>query len=138
MEYISKKKAVDKLMFESSLRGLSYTAEAYEMAARLIADLDGEVVIEQDERIKAIADYYGPVAQKEQLIEECSELILAAQKCKRNGSREAFDNYCEELADVYIMVSQLIYLISPEVISEIINKKLDRQMERIGKEQGNE
>ena len=89
-----------------------------------------------DERIKKIADYYGPVQQKEQLIEECSELILAAQKCKRYGTREAFDNYCEELADVYIMVSQLMYLISPDVIGEIINNKLDRQIERIGKEQG--
>lgn len=84
-----------------------------------------------DERIKKIADYYGPVQQKEQLIEECSELILAAQKCKRYGTKETFKDFCGELADVYIMVSQLMYLISPDVIGEIINKKLDRQIERI-------
>ena len=128
MEYISKQKAVDKLMFEASLRGMSYTAEAYEMAAKMIDQIAVEL---PDERIKQIADYYGPVQQKEQLIEECSELILASLKCKRDGTRAAFDNFCEEVADVYIMVQQMMYLISPEVIGEIIDKKLDRQIQRI-------
>lgn len=91
-----------------------------------------------DERIKQIADHYGMPAQREQLIEECSELILAAQKCKRNGTREAFDNYCEELADVYIMVSEMIYLISPDVIYDIAERKVDRQLHRISKEQEDE
>lgn len=84
-----------------------------------------------DERIKQIAEHYGSPTQREQLIEECSELILAAQKCKRYGTRETFDNFCGELADVYIMVQQMMHLISPEIIGEIIDKKLDRQMQRI-------
>ena len=84
-----------------------------------------------DERIKKIAEHYGPIAQKEQLVEECAELILAAQKSKRNGDRESYENYCEEIADVWIMVSQMIYLISPAVIGGIINRKLDRQIQRI-------
>lgn len=137
MEYISKQKAVDKLMFEASLRGMSYTAEAYEMAAKMIDQLETYGEEQPDERIKQIADYYGPVQQKEQLIEECSELILASQKCKRDGTRQAFDNFCEEVADVYIMVQQMMYLISPDVIGEIIERKLNRQIERIGKEQDN-
>jgi NTP pyrophosphatase (non-canonical NTP hydrolase) len=84
-----------------------------------------------DERIKKIAEHYGMEIQREQLIEELSELILAAQKCKRYGTRETFDNFCGELADVYIMVCQMMHLISPEIIGEIIESKLDRQIQRI-------
>lgn len=84
-----------------------------------------------DERIKKIAEHYGMIQQREQLVEECSELILAAQKCKRYGTRETFDNFCGELADVYIMVCQMMHLISPEIIGEIIESKLDRQIQRI-------
>lgn len=134
---ISRKKAYDALMFQADMRSMSYTHEAYKGAARLIDQMDGEKP-QPDERIKQIADYYGPVQQKEQLIEECSELILASQKCKRDGTRAAFDNFCEEVADVYIMVQQMMYLISPEVVEEIIERKLNRQIERIGKEQGDE
>ena len=84
-----------------------------------------------DERIKKIAEHYGMEIQREQLIEELSELILAAQKCKRKSSRECFDNFCEELADSYIMISQMMHLISPAVIGSIVDKKLDRQIQRI-------
>ena len=84
-----------------------------------------------DERIKKIAEHYGMEIQREQLIEELSELILAAQKCKRYGTRDTFDNFCGELADVYIMVCQMMHLISPAVIGSIVDKKLDRQIQRI-------
>lgn len=87
-----------------------------------------------DERIKAIAEHYGLPAQREQLEEECAELILASQKCKRIGDRNTFNNFCEEVADVYIMVMQMMHLISPDVINAIVNKKLKRQMKRIKKE----
>lgn len=91
-----------------------------------------------DDRIKKIAEYYGMPAQREQLIEECSELILAAQKCKRVGNRLTFDNYCEEIADVYIMIEQMKHLISPKIINGIVDKKLKRQIRRIKEEMKDE
>lgn len=127
MELISKKAAYERLMFESTMWGNSFTADGFKKAAELILAMDCEF----SERIRTIAEHYGLPTQREQLIEECSELILAAQKCKRYGTRETFDNFCGELADVYIMVQQMMHLISPEIIGEIIDKKLDRQIQRI-------
>ena len=90
-----------------------------------------------DERIKKIAEYYGFESQREQFIEECAEMIQAPQKCKRNDIqnaqqyRERFDNFKEEVADVLIMAQQLRYLLGVRDIDDIIDKKLDRQIQRI-------
>jgi hypothetical protein len=80
-----------------------------------------------------IAHHYGFENQREQLIEELAECILAAQKCKRNipGS---FRNFLEELADSYIMVIQMIHLSGVEEVEKIINEKINRQLDRIAKE----
>lgn len=87
----------------------------------------------EDERLKKIAVHYGYTAQREQLIEECSEAILAAQKCKRHGSHGNFVNLCEEVADVLIMAQQMRILMSTSLIDSFIDKKLNRQLERISK-----
>lgn len=72
-----------------------------------------------DKRNKIIADKYGMFAQIGQTTEECAELIKALNKYKRvfnvgqttNVSEaEAVDNVCEEIADVSIMLEQMIYL----------------------------
>ena len=90
-----------------------------------------------DERIKKIANYYGYESQREQFIEECAEMIQASQKCKRTDIqnaqqyRERFDNFQEEVADVLIMAQQLRYLLGARDIDDIIDKKLDRQIQRI-------
>lgn len=89
---------------------------------------------EQDYRIKEIAYHYGYESQREQLIEECAEAILAAQKCKRHGSHGNFVNLCEEVADVLIMAQQMRLLMGAKVIDEIIDKKLNRQLGRIENE----
>ena len=86
--------------------------------------------------LKAIAKHYGFEAQREQLVEECAELIQAAQKCKRNQIH-AFDNFIEELADVKIMVDQMIILAGEETVGERIQQKIDRQLRRIEKEEKN-
>lgn len=83
--------------------------------------------------------------------EELAELIQAISKAERWGSldisynRDIFDNYYEfikeqltgEIADVYIMVAQLlqIFNISDRQIKEKIIKKLERQAERNQKEE---
>lgn len=89
---------------------------------------------ECDPRIIRIAEHYGYEAQREQLIEECSEAILAAQKCKRYGSKDNFEELCGEVADVLIMAQQMRLLMGAKVIDEIIDKKLNRQLGRIENE----
>ena len=93
------------------------------------------------EKINYIADHYGFISQREMLIEECAELIQAAQKLKRKrasddvkGEEEATAHFVEELADVSIMVEQMKYLLPPflhNCYDDTVTQKLDRQLERI-------
>ena len=92
-------------------------------------------------KVQQIAETYGFEAQREMLIEECSELIQAVQKLKRadnSGDAERIDKatsaYLEEMADVSIMLEQMRYMLTPRLKQELdsyISKKLDRQIERI-------
>ncbi len=100
--------------------------------------------MDKTEKIKKIADHYGYDAQSRQCIEEMAELTQAINKLWRvcgNGqkteksNRECMDNLVEEMADVQIMLYQLGYLLDSRLeVSEIITKKLDRQLERIVRE----
>ena len=92
-----------------------------------------------NEAIKKIADTYGYDAQSRQLIEEMAELTQAINKAWRMGND--FDNLLvqkrnikEEIADVYIMLEQMKYLLNiyEDDIETIINRKILRQLERIG------
>ena len=90
-----------------------------------------------DERIKTIADHYGIKKQLRQLAEECSELAVEASHSARKGSTVKI---IEEMADVQIMIEQIIYLarIDRCDIQDCINFKLDRQMKRMEKEETNQ
>ena len=98
-----------------------------------------------EQKIQYIADHYGYEPQSRQLIEELSELIQAV--CKHNrafdGKRPSKFSNCpekdaitEEMADVEIMLSQIKYLlgVGDGELSQIIESKLDRQIERINQE----
>lgn len=93
-----------------------------------------------NEAIKTISTFYGYDAQSRQLIEEMAELTQAINKAWRMGND--FDNLLvqkrnikEEIADVTIMLEQIKYLlqISDTDIDQIIEQKLNRQLERIEK-----
>lgn len=133
MPYIDRDTAVSLLRHEAAERGLSFSGEAFNKAADIISSLPG-LHVEPDERISTIAHHYGFENQREQLVEECAELIQAAQKCKRN-QEGAFDNFIGELADVAIMASQMILLVGEQTVSEAIEQKLERQMRRIRDEE---
>lgn len=76
--------------------------------------------------ITKIANHFGLENQKLKTIEECSELITAI-------SRNEVGNIIEEIADVYIMLQQLIYLYdSEEEVDEFIESKINRTIERYG------
>ena len=86
-----------------------------------------------DENIKA----HGTDFEVGIAMEECAELIQAISKVRRYGFVGKYkDNLLEEIADVAIMMEQIIYLagIDRKDIDEVIDYKLNRQLERIGKE----
>ena len=67
------------------------------------------------------------------LAEECCELAVEANHSARKGVTVKI---IEEIADVAIMMEQIIYLagIDRKDIDEVIDYKLNRQLERIEKE----
>lgn len=86
-----------------------------------------------DKRIKEIADHYGLISQLDQTTEECAELIQAINKFKRSSSLIGVSKLLfEELADVQIMIDQLIYLTNGEkAVSKEREYKIQRQLERM-------
>jgi len=103
-----------------------------------------------DNRIIKIAEEYGHKPQLQMLIEEMAELTQAICKFIRVDDRakrepvqaaectEVIENIIEEMADVQIMILQLQHFtnLSDESFKEQMNKKLDRQIERINLKKG--
>ena len=93
------------------------------------------VVRIDEEKVKQIADFYGLKNQLRQLTEECSELSVESLHYIRE--RGATERISEEIADVLIMIQQIIYLIGHGYgdIEKYAEFKLDRQLSRIEREQ---
>ena len=100
---------------------------------------------EEDPRFK-IAEHFGLEGQKNQLIEEMAELTKAICKhCRIDGqgqpvskelSRyEIEQNLVEELADVKLVLDQVIHLMECEdQVQQVMKQKIERTFERIGEE----
>ena len=100
-----------------------------------------------NEAIKKIADTYGFSEQSRQLSEECAELIVAVNKYHREIKKPSHTpsdcidkqylslQIMEEIADVTIMIEQIKHLltITDKNVDQIIEQKLNRQLERIEK-----
>lgn len=114
--------------------------EGYENVKNAINTQCGAVL----SKCKIIAGTYGHEPQSRMLQEEAAELIQAVNKYYRSTnklgfkSREAADNLVEEMADVIIMIIQELMLqnTDPKLFAELINLKLDRQLERINNLRG--
>ena len=91
---------------------------------------------EINEAIGEIAEHYGAKAQTLQLCEECGELIQAVSKLTRGVTEMRILALVEEIADVRIMMSQMmqLYGIPEPEVSERIDEKLERQLKRIKEE----
>lgn len=97
-----------------------------------------------EQKIKYIADHYGYDPQSRQLIEEMAELTVALNKAWRKTfdtvdkipNMDDEERIVEEIADVEIMITQIEYLlgISAMELNNMIEQKLDRQIERIKNE----
>ena len=85
------------------------------------------------EMLKAVIDQYGEQAQIDVAIEEMSELIKALIKDRRYGNTKTLNSVLEELADVSIMLEQLLLIYDPEGdigVKEWVEIKLERLKER--------
>lgn len=111
-----------------------------------------------EEKIKAIADHYGPEVQLMKLIEECAELTAAASKWQVYEAmmdKDHPEEYCrpkqesaeheirKELADVLVVARQMLYFMeqrdpalkdSFDEIRYHMKAKCDRQLKRIEEE----
>lgn len=97
-----------------------------------------------DDKIMKIADHYGMESQIDILQEECAELVQAVSKYKRGGDNP-ISKILEEMADVSIMIEQILYLLNQQTdiigvsaydaYFDFFDKKLDRQIQRIEQEE---
>ena len=97
----------------------------------------------KDKQLKIIG-HYGVLSQLKHLQTEVFELneAIIERECLYNSDcsmaqLEAIEkNIAEEIADCYVMIEQLrlYYGISTDKIKEIMTFKIDRQIERIDKE----
>ena len=84
---------------------------------------------------KQILVHYGLRHQKANAIEELAELIVSLQKDLLVGKESLSREVKEEIADVHIMLMQLLDDESDkEEVSCIVHKKLKRQIRRIKRE----
>lgn len=101
--------------------------------------------MELKEKLEYIAVHYGLELQLIKLGEEISE--LTAEVCKAMLRRSVDDirgrrlpvSLVWELADVEVMIRQIKYLAGlDEVVENVMRTKVDRQLERIKEDGGNE
>ena len=91
-----------------------------------------------EERVRQILQHYGILHQKSKTIEELAELIVALQKDILKGKEEHSRAVLEEIADVHIMLTQLLDDESDKTMgSLIVDKKVKRQRRRIKAEKDN-
>lgn len=87
-----------------------------------------------DERVGELIQYYGKGSQLNMAVEEMSE--LTKEICKNKRGHENQGELICEIADVYLMLYQLmlIFEISQEKINDMVDFKLDRQINRMHSE----
>lgn len=95
------------------------------------------------EVLQECVNTYGAEAQVDMAVEEMSELTKALLKYRRKeaqGSKdleEARENILEEVADVIIMLTQLIMIYGGrDLVQETIENKVDRQIKRLANTEG--
>ena len=78
-------------------------------------------------------DKWGEKAQYEQAVEECAELIATLQHFARGKVDRGV--VIDELADVYLMVGQLIYMFGEEDFTSAVEKKIIKLHELLNKDE---
>lgn len=95
------------------------------------------------EVLQECVDTYGAEAQVDMAVEEMSELTKALLKYRRKEAQDSKDleaareNILEEVADVIIMLTQLIMIYGGrDLVQETIENKVDRQIKRLANIEG--
>jgi NTP pyrophosphatase (non-canonical NTP hydrolase) len=84
-----------------------------------------------DKDLKTIADYFTNT-QSIKLVEECGELMQALAKWCINPNQTTAKHFIEEMADLDIVLQQVIYLSKNEKYFQKIRKqKIERTLQRI-------
>ncbi|MDO4864031.1 MAG: hypothetical protein Q4A05_07665 [Ruminococcus sp.] len=97
-----------------------------------------------NDKLERITANYTFGQQRQVFAEECAEAIKAVCKVERaaDSSAEVYaekmSDLISEVADVLIMAQQIRMYLGAEKVDAEIQRKLDRQLERIREEQGNE
>lgn len=97
-----------------------------------------------NDKLERITASYTFGQQRAIFVEECAEAIKAVCKVERaaDSSAEVYaekmSDLISEVADVLIMAQQMKMYLGTEKVDAEIQRKLDRQLERIREEQGNE
>jgi NTP pyrophosphatase (non-canonical NTP hydrolase) len=76
---------------------------------------------------------WGFKAQARMLQEECAELIVATSHFLRDREDGTME-LVQELADVYIMVGQIIEYMGPDTVEHVVNYKLKNVEDELEKE----
>lgn len=84
---------------------------------------------------------WGHIAQYDQCVEECAELVVAINKYKRkclyndyHQNQNIEENLLEELADVYMCVEQLIEFSGKDKFNKMFEEKLNKLKKQIEKQ----
>ncbi|EIC95815.1 hypothetical protein HMPREF9970_1028 [Lachnoanaerobaculum saburreum F0468] len=81
---------------------------------------------------RQVLRHYGVIHQKSKTIEELAELIVALQKDLLEGKEKHSRAVLEEIADVKIMLMQMLCdEDDEEFVEKIMRQKLERQLKRI-------
>lgn len=84
-----------------------------------------------DKELQQIAEHYGLRVQMRQLIEEMAELTQVICKAERYDLDTVREHLVEEVADVEVVLEQVIYLLGDNRIEQIRAEKIARQKRRI-------
>ena len=128
-------------------REIAELREKHENECRQISEYDIEVrtLREQqnvNDKLERITANYTFGQQRAIFVEECAEAIKAVCKVERaaNSSLEVYadkiSDLIGEVADVLIMAQQMRLYLGAEKVDSEIQRKLDRQLERIKAEEG--
>lgn len=94
-------------------------------------------MLTQDEALRIIVNHYGQKKQEVQAVQELSELILLLTARSDQRKRNYKQRVTEEIADAQIMIEQIKIMngIRDEDVTQVTVDKLERQLNRIDKEQ---
>ena len=83
-----------------------------------------EIMMKYEQIYEKTLEKWGREAQFDQAVEECAELIAVLKHWRRGKVNE--EQVVNELADVWLMVGQLVYMFGEQRVSRSVEQKIDK------------